>query len=172
MTIIVGPKPNWEWISIDWDTELNWKLILKETLKVENNQRHRHRHWIESLKLNWIGDWNWIENWDWIEFDSWIEIEIGLKLKIELNLTFEIELNWNWDWIEIGDWVEFDSEDWIELKIEIGNATCMYGITRLLNVWAHKMHDYACMNTWNAWLVCSLTEKFHGDRQNIRILGT
>jgi hypothetical protein len=60
-----------------------------------------------------------------------------------------------------------------ELKVEIGNAQCMYGIIRSLNVWAHKMHDYACMNVWKCMIgVCNLAEKFCRDRQDIGRLGT
>jgi hypothetical protein len=171
MTIIVGPKANWEWINIDlnwiesWHWKRHWKLRIIRDIDVD-------------IALNWIESFN-------RNIDIGIELRVwnGIELEFEIELNWKLRLSWieSWDWVELKveielnwklklSWIE--SEDWVELKVEIGNATCMYGITRLLNVWAHKMHDYACMNAWNVWLVCSLPEKFHRDRQIIGRLGT
>jgi len=176
---------HWDWIGIELKIEID--IDIEIGLKLEIKLKLKLRLLRIEIELNW--NWDCLElGLDWIEIGiwelrlhriwqlKWFEIEIGelrlhriwqLNLNLTVGIEIEIEIEFdscNLDWVEIGNWVG--------LKVEIGNAACVYGIARLLNVWAHKMHDYACMNAWNAWLVCNLTEKFHRNRQNTGRLGT
>lgn len=152
---------SWIWIwqlelklkfELKLEIELSWKVGIEIVIEIGN--------WYWTEGCNWFCQLKFGLNWNW----NWFEIGIGL----EFELSWKLKLSW----IESGDWTELKVETALDWKFGIGNAICMYGITRLLNVWAHKMHDYACMNAWNTWLVCNLIEKFHRNRQNTGRLGT
>jgi len=83
-------------------------------------------------------------NWTWLTWLQGFEIDKAVEV-------------WNW---HDSRSLKLTCGILTEINIGIENAMCMHSMTTLSDVWAYRMHDYACMNAWSAWWLAICRHNF------------